>query len=135
MDPKITAFFAQYEKANAEFDVPKIANLYADSFMFANANGVQPVRKEDFLKVLPRRKEFFRSAGLVASKVSRVEDSRLDSSYVLAKVTWIMRVERGGKANEIDNFATYILRQASGSLEIVFQIDHQDLMKRLEALG
>ena len=47
-------FFRLYEQANRDFDVQLIAKLYADTFMFGNPQGVQAVKKEDFVKVLPR---------------------------------------------------------------------------------
>ncbi|HET9803285.1 MAG TPA: hypothetical protein VFP96_08615, partial [Candidatus Acidoferrum sp.] len=64
---QLTRFFAEYESANREFDLQKISALYADVFMFGKPQGVQAVKKEDFLKVLPKRKEFFKTIGLVSS--------------------------------------------------------------------
>ncbi len=61
----VKSFFTRYEAANAIFDVEQIAACYAEVFMFGGPAGVQCVKKEDFLTVLPRRKEFFRSRGLV----------------------------------------------------------------------
>jgi hypothetical protein len=58
---EVKAFFTRYEAANTIFDVEQIAACYAEVFMFGGPAGVQCVKKEDFLKVLPRRKEFFRS--------------------------------------------------------------------------
>ena len=78
-------FFHRYEKANTEFDVQEIAACYADVFLFGGPTGIQAVRKEDFVKVLPRRKEFFRSSGLVSSKIGNLEISNLDSRYILTR--------------------------------------------------
>jgi len=63
----VASFFARYEAANAVFDVEQIAACYAAVFMFGGPDAVECVKKEDFVKVLPRRKEFFRSRGLVSS--------------------------------------------------------------------
>jgi len=94
------------------------------------------VKKEDFLKVLPRRKEFFRSRGLVSSNIDCFEGSPLDSKYMLVKVTWNMRFERGASEPRYSqNAATYILSRTDDRFQIVFQIDHQDLGKRLQELG
>ncbi len=129
-------FFEAYEKANAEFDVPKLATLYAEVFMFGKPQGVQAVKKADFVKVLPKRKEFFKTVGLVSSTVSSLEVSSLDSNYAMAKVAWNMRFERSpGVFIESENSTTYILVAASESFEIVFQLDHQDLMKKVQDLG
>src|SRR3954464_7709711 len=73
-------FFRRYEQANNDFDVQLISNLYADTFMFANLQGVQVVKKEDFVKVLPRRKDFMKAVGLLCSRVDSVEATCLTQS-------------------------------------------------------
>jgi len=136
LNGQIRNFFQQYERANAEFDVQKIAALYGDVFMFAGPQGVQAVKKDDFVKILPKRKEFFKAAGLTSSRVASVEATALDSKYTLAKVAWKMRIERTGATPvEIDAFATYVLSVNADSLQIIFQIDHQDLMQKARELG
>ena len=133
---ELKSFFTRYEAANAMFDVEQIAACYAEVFMFGGPEGVQCVKKEDFLKVLPRRKEFFRSRGLVSSNIDSLAASTLDSNYTLVKVVWTMRFDRS--ASEpiyIQNTASYILSGANDRFQIVFQIDHQDLTKRVQELG
>ena len=132
IDPKVKEFFFQYEVANSDFDVAKLASCYADVFMFGGAQGVQAVKKEDFIRVLPRRKEFFKSAGLKSAKAERIDSTELDANYVLAKVFWRMCVEQsGGTSREIETSATYLLLSSGAFFQIVFQIDHQDLAKKL----
>lgn len=128
-------FFRLYEQANNDFDVPLISKLYAETFMFANAQGVQAVTKQDFVKVLPRRKDFMKAAGLLSSRVDSVETSRLDSKYMLVKTIWSMRV-RANNGNDIagKTSATYLLSSIGDSFEIVVQVDHQDLMKIVQDL-
>ena len=128
-------FFRLYEQANCDFDVQLIAKLYADTFMFGNPQGIQAVRKEDFLKVLPRRKEFMKTAGLLSSHVDSVEASTLDSKYVLVKTVWNMSF-RCANADEVTRktSATYVLSNIGESFEIVVQLDHQDLMKIVHEL-
>ena len=135
MDINIKEFFSQYEQANSDFDVAKLASCYADVFMFGGQSGVQAVKKEDFIKVLPRRKEFFKSVGLNSSKVARIETLELDSKYVLTKVFWKMCVERAGSSREIETSASYLLLISGVFLHIVFQIDHQDLAKTIQELA
>jgi hypothetical protein len=136
LDIQIQQFFHEYEKANAEFDVQKIAACCAEVFFFAGPAGIQVVRKEDFVKVLPRRKEFFRSSGLVSSEIANLEISALDSRYILTRAAWRMRFERGAAEPLVsENFATYILSLTDDGFEIVFQIDHQDLAKKVAELG
>lgn len=133
---EVESFFTGYEKANAMFDVNQIAACYADAFMFGGPEGVQSVKKEDFLKVLPRRKEFFRSRGLVSSSMVSLESSTLDSKYTLVSVIWNMRFDRdASEPIYSQNAASYILSRTDGRFQIVFQIDHQDLGKKVQELG
>ena len=55
LNVEVKEFFERYERANAEFEVQRIAALYADVFLFGNPEGVQSVKKEDFVRVLPKR--------------------------------------------------------------------------------
>ena len=94
------------------------------------------MKKEDFLKVLPRRKEFFRSRGLVSSNIDSLTASSLDSKYTLARVVWNMRFEKSASEPIYShNTVRYILFGANDRFQIVFQIDHQDLTKRVQELG
>lgn len=128
-------FFRLYEKTNSDFDVELISKLYADTFMFASPQGVQAVKKEDFVKVLPRRKEFMKAAGLLSSRVASLEATKLDSKYMLVKTVWSLRIQaaNGGDVAGTTS-ATYILSTIGDSLEIVFQVDHQDLTKTIQDL-
>jgi hypothetical protein len=128
-------FFRLYEQANRDFDVQLIARLYADTFMFGNPQGVQAVKKEDFVKALPRRKEFMKTAGLLSSGVDSVQASTLDSKYVLVKIVWNMSF-RGTYADEVTRkiSATYVLSNIGESFEIVLQLDHQDLIEIVQNL-
>jgi ketosteroid isomerase-like protein len=131
----VEEFFRRYEQANNDFDVQLIAKLYADTFMFGNPQGVQAVKKEEFIKVLPRRKDFMKTAGLVSSRVDSAEASALDSKYILVRTVWNMRF-RTNNGDEVarKTSATYILSSSGDSFEIVFQLDHQDLMKIVQDL-
>ncbi len=128
MDQQVDAFFQQYEKANASSNVEAIGHFYADTFMFGGTNDVQAVKKEDFLKVLPKMKGYFCSMGLSETQLQTVQASVMDSKYLLAKVGWRMTVRTSLGSKALDIFATYILARTPGNaLSIVFQIDHQDL--------
>jgi hypothetical protein len=127
---EVKAFFASYEAANATFDLEQIAACYADVFMFGGPESVQCVKKEDFLKVLPRRKEFFRSQGLISSTVDSLDASRLDAKYTMAKVIWNMCFEVSASERKyVKNAASYVLSRTNDRLQIIFQIDHQNLRR------
>jgi hypothetical protein len=133
---EVNGFFNRYETALATFDVNQIAACYAELFMFGGPAGVQCVKKEDFVKAVPRRKELLRSKGLVASNIDSLEAAALDSRYMFVKVIWKMHFQRGASEPVYSqNAASYILSRTGDSFQIVFQIDHQDLTKRAAELG
>ena len=99
----IREFFDEYAKATGSLDLAFLGTAYGDTFMFAGPGGVQAVKRDDFLKVVPKRGAFFRAAGLVASEVRRLEEMRLDEKHTM--------------------------------VQALFQLDHQDLTKRLDELG
>jgi hypothetical protein len=132
----IGEFFYAYAKATGSLDLAFFGTAYGDPFMFAGPGGVQAVKRDDFLKVVPKRGAFFRAAGLVASEVHSLEERRLDEKHTMVQVQWNLRFEKEpGRPIVDESAATYILRRQDNSLQIVFQLDHQDLTKRLEELG
>jgi ketosteroid isomerase-like protein len=129
MDQAVTDFFKQYERANTASDASCISSLYADTFMFGGPNGVQALKKEDFLKAVPRMKAHFASLGLFGTQLRSVESSAISSKYLLAKAGWTMTLKNTtGDIKSVDAFATYVLERRDGdALTIILQIDHQDL--------
>jgi len=136
----VRKFFEDYERSidasNQENGLELIASRYSDSFMFAGPKGAQAVKKEDFLKALPKRQSFFKTIGRTSSTIQSLEETRLDDNYVMVKAYWNMRFEKeAGQSVVAEISATYILFQEESSLRIVFQLDHQDLMQRAHDLG
>jgi hypothetical protein len=135
MDQQIKDFFLRYERANATSDLSEFSVLYADTFMFGGPKGVQAVRKEDFLRVVPKMKSHFSSMGLSETRLESVEANPLDSKYLLVKVGWRMKLQNSSGIRHLDASATYVLAGGTGdALSIVFQIDHQDLASVVEEL-
>jgi ketosteroid isomerase-like protein len=133
MDQRVKEFFLQYQRANSSTDVSAVGELYADTFMFGGPNGVQTVKKDDFLRVIPKMKAHFSSIGLFETQLQSVETSPISSKYLLAKATWRMTIRNSSGHKHVDTFATYILlRGQDDVLSIVFQIDHQDLASVLK---
>jgi hypothetical protein len=133
MDQQVREFFLRYERANSASNVSAIGDLYADTFMFGGPNGVQAVKKDDFLKVIPKMKAHYSSMGLSETQLQTVEETPLSSRYLLAKTAWRMTIQNSSGHKHIETFATYILlRGPADALSIVFQIDHQDLASVLK---
>ncbi len=129
MDQVIPAFFETYEEANRNSDLAAIADLYAETFLFARPDAVRSVRKEDFVTMIPRMKDHFASLGLTNTRLSSVDATHLDSRHTIAKVGWAMTVQTSaGISKTFDAYATYVLRRGDqGRLSIIFQLDHRDL--------
>jgi len=135
MNPLVTNFFEVYEKSVADATVSTVASLYADVFMFGGPRGIQSVRKEDFLKLLPGRKGYFQSIGLENSTVASIDEIPLDTKYILARVVWIMSLKNStGSPRQFETKATYILELGCGTPVIVMQLDHQDLGERVKEM-
>ena len=105
----VEEFFRRYEQANEDFDVHLIAELYANTFMLGNQQGVQVIKKEDFVRVLPRRKDFMKTAGLVSSRVESLDSSALDSKYKLVKTTWTMSLNGRSSIRSSGQMGTILL--------------------------
>jgi ketosteroid isomerase-like protein len=133
---RVEAFFKQYESNIGESDPAAIVAQYGESFVFAGPQGAQAVKRDDFIKVLPKRQGFFKAVGLQSSRVVALEEARVDDRCVLVRAQW--RLQFGSATapvSVVDLFATYLLQQQPDGLRIVFQLDHDDLTKRVQELG
>jgi len=129
------SFFNMFQNANKNFDVDAIALCYADTFLFGQPQGVQTVKKEDFLRILPKRKEMMQKIGQKSSTIVSLKETPISEQYIQVEVVWKMIYQKGEKTIEDTNTATYILHKQDTALQIVVQIDHQDLMKKVQAMG
>lgn len=133
---KVRNFFAEYERSTNTSRSDLLETQYNDAFIFASPSGAQAITREDFLAVLPKREGFFKTIGLTSSRIQELEETRLDDHCLLVKAHWEMRFEKSEGEPVLDEItATYLLYQQADELRIVFQLDHQDLMKRVEELG
>ena len=132
----VKEFFAAYSRATESVDLAFLGSAYGETFLFAGPGGVQAVKRDDFLKIVPKRKAFFNSVGLATSEVRSLDETRLDGRYLLVRAHWTLRFEKDpGRPIIEDTAATYVMRQSEDSFQIVFQLDHQDLTKRVQDLG
>ena len=133
---RVKAFFDQYESNIGGSDPAAIATQYGESFVFAGPQGAQALKRDDFVKVLPKRQGFFKSVGLRSSRVVALEEASFDDRCVLVKAQWRMQFGSApAPVSELDLCATYLLQQQPDGLRIVFQLDHDDLTKRVQELG
>jgi ketosteroid isomerase-like protein len=132
----VTEFFEAYERATQSLDSAFLGSAYAETFMFAGPRGIQAVKRDDFLKVIPKRKAFFQAVGLISSRVQRLDETHLDEQHAMVSAHWTLRFEKDPGPPITDEIAaTYLLRREADLLQIVFQLDHQDLAERVKDLG
>ena len=135
MNPLVTKLFEIYEKSVSEATVSTVGALYSDVFMFGGPRGVQPVKKDDFLKLLPGRKAYFKSIGLEKSTVASIDEISLDSKYILARVVWKMTLKNCAETSrQFETKTTYILEIKNETPVIVMQLDHQDLGEKVNEI-
>ncbi len=126
-------FFEAYERA-LQTSTPAWEAFYHDSFLFGGPQGAQSVQLADFVRFIPRRTEAAQALGLTATKLVSVDASPLDARYTLAEVVWQMTLHRAAGPVTLSSDATYVLMNQDGP-RIVAQLDHQNLMEKIEALG
>jgi len=82
----VRALFEAYTRAAASADPAFFATAYAETFMFAGPATIQAVKRDDFLKVIPKRRAFFAAIGLTATEVSSIDETPLDEHHLLVRV-------------------------------------------------
>jgi len=133
---RVKTFFDQYESNLGASDPTATAGQYGESFIFSGPQGTQAVKKDDFVKVLPKRQGYFHSLGLRSSRVVALEEASVDDRCVLVKAQWRLQFGSAPAAGrDLDVVATYLLQEHPDGLRIVFQMDHDDLTKRVHELG
>ena len=77
----VMEFFDAYARSTTSFDPAFLESAYADAFMFAGPSAVHALKRDEFLKVVPKRRAFFTAVGLVSSEVRRLEETALDQQH------------------------------------------------------
>jgi len=127
---QIQKFFEEYQKSIEQG--PQIAAAqYADPIMIATPKGAYTFKNEDFIKMLPGRKDFFDKTGLKSSHIVSLEEMSDDQFYCIIKAIWSFEFKKdGSEAKNIQVPTTYILRKEKDSFKIIFQLDHEDLIEK-----
>ncbi|MDN3359566.1 hypothetical protein [Actinomadura sp. DC4] len=122
-------FFARFETAGNRLDLDEISGQFAETFMSAEPGGVRAVPKAAFLAALPARERLFASIGATGMRLTRIAETPLDDRYVLVDTEW----ETEPVTDEsLTLSSAYVLHRAEdGSLQVVFYLNHQDIMEVL----
>jgi hypothetical protein len=133
----IRTFFEDFERVSNTFEQDLLASQFSDPFMAADPHGgIQVAKKDDFLAGIAKRQAFFHSIGFQFVKIVPLEETWLDTHYVMVKAHTSMRFEKTlAQPIDLDNDSTYILFIKDDSPKIVFNLTHEDLMKIMQEHG
>ena len=135
MEPAIREFFENFQKYNDAGDTEGLARLYSPIFMVATPGGVQPVQAADMLKIIPKRKQMLEEVGCKSTTLVDLQETKLDPTYTLVQTTWKWLFHRGGESKEFTLTSTSILRATTEGPQIVFYLNHEDIMAALRKDG
>ena len=133
----VRTFFEDFERASNTFEQDLLASRFSDPFMAADPHGgIQVAKRDDFLAGIAKRQAFFHSIGFQFVKIVPLEETRLDTNYVMVKAHTSMRFEKTPTQSvDLDNDSTYILFIKDDSPQIVFNLTHEDLLKMMQEHG
>lgn len=115
-EPRVHTFLAALTDAGS-------AELFADPFLLAGADGARPVSRAAFLAMLPRRAQLFADAGFGAARLTTVDQVRLDEHYLLVRTGWSAPSHTGGDPAELSS--SYLLHDDGSSLHVVAYLNHK----------
>lgn len=140
-DTPLSRFFALYARQSAGNELPAIVSHFTDPFLFAGPSGATAVRTADFAAALPRRKALLDKLGSRPTELVSLEETPLDSRYVLARTTWrfsFLRDDTPAQSFDVDSIFL-VDTGLPGSSEIDFKIllylNRQDIMQILRDRG
>lgn len=134
-------FFDLYARETANSDLPAIVSHFADPFLSGNPSGSQVVRVADFFAALPRRKAMFARLGSQPAELIALQETPLDSRFILARTTWRMSFVRENlPAHQLDAESTFLVDTGSpgsdpADFKILLYLSHQDPVQILRDRG
>lgn len=100
--------------------------LFHETFLSLDPNGVAVVTREQLRAALPMRAQLFRSVGASDNRLRDLDVRPLDDRHVLAETRWELGGEDGTQ-EPIELGSTYLLRREAGDWHVVAYLNHQDL--------
>lgn len=132
----VSRFVQRFAELNSKGTPEAAAGLFAATFLAAGPQGATCVRNEDFVRMLPKRKELFERAGWRKTELVAVEESMLGARYALAKTRWRFAFERSGGAGEdVMVESSFLVDCGVEPWRIVLYLAHQDIFVVLRERG
>ena len=133
---EIRQFIERFAQLSASGTPEAMAAQFGETFLAAGPQGAQCVRKEDFARMLPKRKNLFDQAGLQKTELVAIEDSMLDARYAFVKTRWRFQFEcKGQDSIGVVVNSTYIVDCGADPWQIVLYLAHQDIFSVLRERG
>jgi hypothetical protein len=126
-------FFARFQQAGNELDLDEISGQFADPFMSADPGGVKTVPKAAFLAALPAREKLFASAGAKGMRLTGITETPLDDHYILVDTRWETEPATSETEPLFLSSAFILRRTGDHRLQVVFYLNHQDIMEVIRA--
>lgn len=128
-------FFDDYVKWGDENNAQKVADAYADHFIFADPNGIMPMENnKELVAKYADIDEHYQKVGRTGTYIVSVDTTELDALHYLVKVKFGMTFQKTG--DEMITFdISYIIRVVDGTPKILLYISHEDEMKLLKEKG
>jgi ketosteroid isomerase-like protein len=133
LDDQVRGFFDRFTEASDALDVAALGELFDETFLAADPDGVRPVPKALFLQALPRRAELFAAAGIARMTLADLEHQALDDTYVLARTGWRGERTGDGGTEPVRLASSFLLRRDGERLRVVLYLNHQDLRQVLSS--
>ena len=133
LDDQVRGFFDRFAEASDTLDVAALGELFDETFLAADPDGVRAVPKALFLQALPRRAELFAAAGIARITLADLEHQALDNTYVLARTGWRGERTGDGTAAPVRLASSFLLRRDGERLRVVLYLNHQDLRQVLSS--
>ena len=134
--PAVQEFFDQYARRRSAMDIDRIISQYADSCMYAGADGARVVEKQAILAGFTKALELLKTVGHRSTKVASLDETRVDEHYAMVRAQFVWRFDKAAAPPiDVKVDSTFILYLKDGVPKIVFQHEHEDFWQALRTRG
>lgn len=132
----IQRFFDEFTRRTNSPDASSQPSQFADVFLAAGPQGAKSVRISDFAPAVDQRRQLFNKLGCRSTALVSLDETPLDSRYIMARTQWQMNFVRDhGGPEEITVASTFLLDAGSDDYKILVYLAHQDIMQILKDRG
>ena len=86
VNPVVQEFFDQYARSRSAMNIDRIASQYADTCMFAGADGARVAERQAVLAGFPKALELLKTVGHTSTNLASLNETRVDEHYAITAV-------------------------------------------------